>query len=397
MNRYVLTLFLVLPIALLEACNRQHPKTEKASTPVQVAQVEMFTPAAGERYSASLAPFRQVTLSFKSAGFVDAIQQTRGADGRVRNIDLGDAVAHGTVLARIRQRDSEFQVSQVEAQLRQARESEQSARAQLAQVEATAAKAAMDFERARGLLSDRALTKPEYDAAKAQYDATRAQVESARAQIQGGTAAVLAMQAALGTASLSRQDTALVAPFSGVLVSRSLEVGGLAAPGNAAFVLADVSSVKAAFGVPDRVVVQMKTGAKLTAMTEAIPGRTFTGIVTAIAGVADSSTRLFQVELSIPNPDHVLRPGMTVSLAMNLPHMAPPVPVVPIGSIVRPPDDPSGFAVLTLDGNIARRRKVTLGATFGDRIAVGGLKPGERIISAGANFVSDGQTVEVIQ
>lgn len=382
---------------LLASCSRQAPKLEKSPTPVRVAPVEMFTPKTGERYSASLLPERQVTLAFKVNGFVESICQVRGADGRTRNIDIGDLVPQGTTLAKVRLKDYELQLEQATGQLNQARRSEQAARAQLAQAEASAAKAALDFERAGTLFADKALTKPDYDAAKAQFDSTRAQVEAARSQVQVYSAAIETMQATVGTANLGLHDTSLVTPFPAALVQRTVEVGSLVTPGAAAFMLADLSSVKASFGVPDVVMVNLKTGGRLSIFAEALPDRQFEGAITNIAAVADANTRLFQVQVTIANPQRTLRPGMIATLALaSGSKKADALPVVPLSAIIRPREGEGGFAVIVVEGNQARRRAVTLGATFGDRIAVGGVKLGDRVISSGAPLIADGEAVEVI-
>ncbi len=390
------TLPLITLSLLLVSCHRETPKLEKSPTPVHVVPVEMFTQEGGERYSASLIPDRQVTLAFKVNGFVESIRQVRGADGRVRNMDIGDTAPQGTVLARVRVKDYQLQVDQATGQVNQARQTEQTTRAQLAQAEAGAAKAVLDFNRAKALFADKAITKVDYDSAQAQFDSTRAQVEAARAQVQGSAAAIQTSQATLGTANLGLRDTALFAPFPAVVVQRNVEVGSLVSPGTAAFTLADLTSVKASFGVPDVVVVTLKMGGTLPLYTEALPDQKFEGTITNIAAVADTSTRLFQVHVAIANPKRVLKPGMIATLELSAAPRKDALPVVPLSAIVRPKPGESGFAVIVVEGNQARRKPVSLGATYGDRIAVAGVKPGDRVISSGAPLIADGETVEVI-
>ncbi len=387
----------VVPLTLLlVSCNRQPQKLDQSPTPVHVSAVEMFTPRGGDRYSASMWPYRQVTLAFRVSGFVEAIHQVRGADGQTRSIDIGDVVEQGTVLARVRTKDYELPVAQTTSQVTQARETEQTARAQLSQAQAAAMKAAQDYERATALFGDKALTKPDYDAAKAQFDSTRAQVESAQSQIQVAAAAVKTAEAALGSANLGLLDTSLVAPFTAAVVQRSVELGGLASPAASAFVLADVNSIKASFGVPDSVVIQLKPGARLSVFADVLPQRAFEGIVDSIAAVADSSTRLFQVEVRIPNQGSLLRPGMVASLSLGSQAKPQPVAVVPLNAVIRAKEGNLAFAVFVVEGKQAKRKTVTLGATYGDRIAVSGVKPGEQVISTGATLVNDGELVEVI-
>ncbi len=387
--------WLTLP-AVFFSCNRHTPVIENNVTPVRLSTVEKYTPAEGERYSASIMPNKQVSLAFRVNGIVDSLDQVRGSDGRMRSVDMGDVVARGTVLARVRLKDYQLQVAQAGGQAKQAQDAEQAARAQLQQAEAAAVKAQQDFARADALYKKTSLTKSDYDAAKANRDATQAQVEAARAQMQASSGAVDTSQAALGTASLSLNDTALVAPFSGVVVQRSVETGMLAGPSVSAFVLADVSAVKGTFAVSDIVVSHLRKGSKLSVYTEAFPNRTFTGFVSAIAPVADSSTRAFQIEVTVANPHATLRPGMIASLNLGGAAGSDAVTAVPLNSIVRSAGGSSQFAVVVVSDGIARRAPVALGETYGDRIGIRGVEAGKLVVSSGATFLSDGERVKVI-
>jgi RND family efflux transporter MFP subunit len=189
----------------------------------------------------------------------------------------------------------------------------------------------------------------------------------------------------------------LVAPFGAAVVQRNVELGMLVAPGTSAYTLADVSWVKATFGVPDSVAVQLRTGTSVAISVEALPGRTFNGNVTAIAAVSDNETRLFQTEVTLSNKDRALRPGMIASLSLGQAAPAPEVPVIPLSSVIRDAKTGSGFAAMVVDGKMARTRSIVLGPTYGDLMAVtSGLNPGDKVIRTGATLVADGETVEVI-
>ncbi len=383
-------------IFILSSCQKPAPATERTVTPVRVVTVETYMPALGQPYSASILPNRQVNLAFRVNGFVESIYQVQGADGRSHTVDIGDVVKQGTALARIREKDYQLQVSQAGGQAKQASETEQAARAQLVQAQAAATKAGQDFERADALFKKTSLTKSDYDGAKANYDSTRAQVEAAQSQVQASAGASSTAQAALGTATLGLHDTVLTAPFTGAVVQRSVETGTLTGPSTVAFVLADISSVKAAFGVSDILVAHLKTGSRLSVYAEAFPNHQFEGFVSAVAAVADSSTRSFQIEVTIPNQRAMLKPGMIVSLDVGGRSNAEPVTVAPLDAIVRYANGSPQFAVMVVEGGVARRRPVTLGRTFGDRIAITGVSPGSEVVSSGATFLNDSDAVKVI-
>jgi multidrug efflux system membrane fusion protein len=170
----------------------------------------------------------------------------------------------------------------------------------------------------------------------------------------------------------------------------------LAGPSVVAFVLADISSVKATFGVPDITVAHLKKGSKLSIYAEAFPNRQFQGFVSTIAAVADSSTRSFQVEVTVPNGHALLRPGMIASLDVGGSPASTPVTVAPLNAVVRDAGGSSQFAVMVVDHGVARQRPVILGQTYGDRIAVKGVEAGASVVSSGATFVRDGDAVKVI-
>ena len=116
-----------LSVLALAACHREGPKIEKPLTPVRVTAVDLYRPKAGGRYSASIMPGRQVSLSFRVSGIVTGLHKIAG-----RGLEPGDIVAAGTVLARLREDDYRNSTAQAQSQLDGAREAQRSARAQLA-------------------------------------------------------------------------------------------------------------------------------------------------------------------------------------------------------------------------------------------------------------------------
>jgi multidrug efflux system membrane fusion protein len=364
-----------LASAIGAGCRSAAP-LEKIPRPVKVQQVGGFAAAAGLRYSASIQANQQVALAFKASGYVEELLQRAGAGGRARDLQQGDLVARGEVLARVDPSDDQERVDQ--------------ARAQLAEVQASLDKARLDRERAERLFASKSLTKPELDGALASFEVAAARVQAAQAQLQG--------------AEIALRDCALIAPLDAVVLSRSVERGSLAALGTVAFTLAEVRQVKAVFGVPDLMIGRLELGDRLPLAAEALGSRQFQGRVSAISPAADLQSRVFQVELTIANPDGLLRPGMIASVTVPDPNAAPSavaggLPVVPLSAIVRSPADPKAYAVMVVEGGeqtVARARTVELGEFLGNTIAVrAGLSAGERVI-VGAALVTDGEEVRVI-
>jgi multidrug efflux system membrane fusion protein len=385
------SIVLILSLLALAGCHKQ-PPLEKAITPVKVAPVDLYQPENGARYSASILPGRQVSLAFRLSGFVTGIQRVG-----TRGLEPGDIVRTGSVLAQLRAEDYQHSLAQAQSQVEAAKENQKTAAAQLAQARASLVKADADFKRARTLFESQSLTRPDFDSARAQFDVAQAQEEAARANLDATAAQIRNAEASMGTARLAETDTALMAPFTASVVQRNVEVGMLAGPSLVAYSLADIETVKAAFGVPDTIVVQLRPGQKITVSVEALPTQSFGGTVTSIASVADATTRLFQVEVSIPNKGMLLKPGMIASLTLRDGRLQPAVPVIPLAAVVRDRANPSDFSVMVVEGKVAKARRIALGPTYGELLAVtSGLKPGEFVIRAGGTMVNDGEAVEVI-
>ena len=132
-----------------------------------------------------------------------------------------------------------------------------------------------------------------------------------------------------------------------------------------------------------------------------MPGIEFEGEITSVFPAADPKSRVFNVEVTIPNPKGLLRPGMIVSLRVGRSEPAQAQPVMPLNAIVKSTTDQNGYAVCLLveqsGRQIARVRDVKLGETYGNTIAVTeGVKQGDRVITTGVTLVRDGDPVKVI-
>src|ERR1700730_17372045 len=107
-------------LSLLVAC--QSKQLQKPPVPVKVATVELHVANSGARYSATIIPRTQVELAFKVDGYVEALQKVRGVDGQMRDIQEGDPIVAGAVLARLRQSDYQVKVKEAESQASERRD-----------------------------------------------------------------------------------------------------------------------------------------------------------------------------------------------------------------------------------------------------------------------------------
>jgi len=350
----------------------RHEAAVPAKTPIAVrlADVTLYQSSEGLRYSASLIPYAQVDVAFRTTGYVTGVKQIRSADGRTRNIGAGDFVTRGTVLARIRRQDLKNQADESGAQV-------DGAVAQHMQAE-------QEFNRAKALYATQSLTKPDYDQAQARFDSTLAAVNQAKASQR--------------QAQLSLSDSELEAPLSGYIVTRNLDVGTLASPSSAAFTIADTSAVKAAFGVPEDALNLVHLGQPLTLQLQNNATQ-YSGRITSISPSADARSRVFTIEVTLPNRKNTLKPGMIASVELGGKQEVPQ-PSVPLSAIIPDPSGSGQFAVVIAEQQSgqwkAHVRGVMVGTSHGSSVSVTGVHAGEKVTAIGAQLVREGDSLSVI-
>jgi len=368
-NGWMFVCVAVIAMQIVWGCGDDQVKKKPLPKAVQVVTVQEEALAGGLRYSANIKPNRQVDLAFKNGGYVASLLKVRG-----RDVQEGDRISRGQILATLRDRDYALK----EAQTRAAR----------TEAEAAWEQARQDYGRAENLFASGSLTKPDFEAARARRDMLAAKTSAARAMHDEALLAV--------------QDVSLRSPFSGVVLKKNIEQGSLVGPGAAAFVVADTSVVKAEFGVPDVLLKHIRIGKTYTLISEAFPGEEFTGRIFRIAAAADAGSRVFAVEVAIPNPRDQLKTGMVMSLVIDDAKLPKPAAVIPLNAVVRPRNNPEAFAVFTIvpqgGRSIAKAKIVKLGEVVGNRMTVlEGLKAGEQIVGNGAALLQDGDEIQAFK
>jgi RND family efflux transporter MFP subunit len=360
----------LLATTIITGCHQDPPLSAKPAIAVRLADVTLYQATEGLRYSASLIPYAQVDVSFKTSGYITEVRQVRSSDGRMRDVGTGDYVTRGTVLAQIRPQDLNNQVDesggQVEAAVAQHTQAEQ------------------DFNRAKRLYATESLTQPDYDQAQARFDSTLGAVNQAKA--------------ALRQAQLSLADSDLKAPLSGYILARNIDVGSLPSPSSAAFTMADTNLVKATFGVPEDTLPLVHLGQPLTLQMQNDAAQ-YAGRVTSISPSADARNRVFTVEVTLANRRNTLRPGMIASIELGGKRESSQLSV-PLSAIVPYPAESGQFAVVVAQQDSgqwkAHLRRVTVGATHGGSVSVTGVQSGEKVAAVGAQLLKEGDPLAVI-
>lgn len=197
--------------------------------------------------------------------------------------------------------------------------------------------------------------------------------------------------AAHDEAQLALERCTLTAPFAGIVAETYVEQGELVAPGTRAAHLINIDRVKVSLDVSERDVPILVPGAVTGVIIDALPGRNFEGRITHVAPAAALRSNTFPVEITLDNPDHILKPGMiaratitrrTLSKAMVIPLQA----LIPVKG---------QYVAYIAEGDRAVRRIVKLAAVIANGAVIGeGLQAGDRVIVEGNRALTDGTHIE---
>ena len=248
--------------------------------------------------------------------------------------------------------------------------------AQLHSQEAAARLAELSLTRARELQSNNSNAKADLDAAEATAAQAAAAIEATRA-------------------TLAKKR--IVAPFAGRLGIRQVNPGQFLNKGDAVVTLEATNPIYADFALPQQDLIELKHGLTVEAKVDAFQDRTFAGTVQTTDPRISNATRNVRARAVLPNPDEVLRPGMFASIEIQLPEEREVI-VLPSTAIVYSPYGDSVY-VVEKEANgllVAQQRFVQVGPKRGDQIALlGGVKPGEEVVTAGQGKLRPGTPVTV--
>src|SRR3712207_5968678 len=147
---------------------------------------------------------------------------------------------------------------------------------------------------------------------------TEAQVEDLTAQVKTLDSAIASADAKRKAAEARLDDLIIRAPFSGRLGTRSVSLGAYVSPGTRITTLDDLSRIRLDFSVPENLLGHLKPGSVVRARSPAFGERVFEGKVSVIDPRVDPVTRSVRLTAEFPNPDEALRPGMFMSVALEV-------------------------------------------------------------------------------
>ena len=308
---------------------------------------------AGSGLKTALVELREIELTYSAEAVIEAVRQSTVAAqiaGRIVELrfDVGDHVRKGEVIVRIDERAASQALAASEAQVREAQAALANARAQ--------------FERSKQLASQKFISTAALDNSEAGYKAAQARVS--------------ALLAGAGQAATERSFATVVAPYSGVVAARHVELGEMAAPGKPLMTGFDPSTLRVVANVPQAQVGAIQAFGKARVELPSL-GKWLNAKSVTIVPAADPRTHTTRIRLELPEDVRGVYPGVfarahfATGKATRL--------LVPREAVLRRSEVTAVF-VVGEDG-APLLRQVRLG-TAGDERAIevlAGLKPGERV------------------
>ncbi len=339
------TLFFILPLAalaLLYSCATQAEEKPAASVmPVTLVTVDQENIRRPVMASGVLAAAREVALSFKTGGIIEAFYT-----------DEGRTFRQGDLLARLDTRE-------LRAYSRQAR--------------AAMEKAERDLRRAEKLHADSAATLE---------------------QLQNARTGLTAARAAYDAAMFNLEKAEIRAPFDGRVLKRTMEAGEMSGPGSPVLLVGNQprqAVIKAALS--DRDVLRLALGNRAEARFDAWPGEVFSGHVSRLAGTALPGSGVFEVEITLDKTEKKMLSGFVATLRI-FPDGAERLVTIPAASLSEASGTEGYVFVYDPGAGTVNRQAVEVAHILDERIALRhGLRAGQQIVERGSAYLSDGQRV----
>ena len=346
-------------LAIAAGCG-EPPPPEPVIRPVRSVVV---TAAGAEQVRAFSGVARagvESTLSFRVSGAIARLA-----------VRVGDRVGAGAVIAELDPVDYELQVREAESGLRQA--------------EARAGNADADLRRVRNLYENDNASRTDLDGATTASDLAAAQVESASQRLD-------LVRRQLGYARLT-------APVAGAIAAVLAEENENVAPGTPVAVLAASGAPEVGFTVPEALIGEIHAGMTAGVRFDAIPGESFTGVLTEVGVASTAVGTTFPVTVRLEGEASGIRSGMAALVEIPFPgDGSGPRFILPSHAVGEDPTGRFVFVVEPTDDGLAvvRKQPVTVAGFAADGLEVAsGVADGDRVVTAGVGRLQDGDMVRL--
>ncbi|MDP1716602.1 MAG: efflux RND transporter periplasmic adaptor subunit [Burkholderiales bacterium] len=356
LNTYAaLALVPALAALLLGACSKQEAPPD-ALRPVRVLRMAPTEIASALQLAGEVRARYESQLGFRVGGKVVR-----------REVDVGQTVKTGQVLARLDPQDLQLAQQAQDAALAAAR----------ADMQVTET----DLKRFRALREKNFISQADLERREAAFEATRSRFEAAQSQLQQ-----LRNQVGYST---------LVADTAGVITSVEVESGQVVAAGQTVLRIARPGGKEIAVAVPEGSMDLLRRAGSLEIRLSALPGRVWQGTLRELSPRADPATRTFAARVSLPDAGPAVELGMSATLAVRG-AAAPDTLQVPLTALYTRNDQAHVWIVDEKTGAVSLTAVKTAGVAGNQIVIASGLKPGDLVVTAGAQLLTPGQRVRLL-
>ena len=336
---------------------------------VRVAAVQPSGDTETVTLPATTSAFASANIFARASGYIDK-----------REVDIGDRVKAGQLLAEIVAPELDHQIAQAEATLAQLKSA-------LQQAEANRVLAKVTWDRDRPLVDKGWVTAQQGTIDEQTLKAQEAAVQVAQANVTAEEAQVQVLHQ-------QKIYQRVVAPFDGVITQRNIDVGSLvqadATSGTFMFNIMQGNVIRTQVFVPQDQAFGLTPGIDAVVHVPEIPDRTFPGKVTRIADAIQPGSRTLLTEIDIPNPDGALTPGIYCTIELHIPRKTPSFTVSADAVIF----NQGGMQVAVVENGVVHLRKIGVVRDLGREVLVNsGVKQGDQVILNPAVDLAEGAKV----
>lgn len=379
-----------IPLLLAAGCGDSAKTNAAKDTAPSAPVIKVTRGDISEQFStaAVFRPYQEIKIYAKVPGYVRRI-----------NVDIGDRVHKGEVLATLDVPELVATVEHAQASIARSQEELSASKSNLERTKSSHDVAHLQYSR----LAEVSKQKPGLVAQQEVDDAHGKDLE-AEAAVNAATSSVAAaqQQLAVDKAELEKEQSmvnysTIIAPFDGVITDRYADTGAMVAAGTSSeknalpvVQLAQNGLLRLDIPVPESVVPSVHVGEPVNVAVQSLH-KTFQGKVVRFTRQLDLSTRTMETEIDVPNPTLELVPGMYGTSSLGL-QSAKGVLLLPSEAIVQGESSP--YVLTVNSNNVVDRKTVALGIQGPNRVEItGGLAEGDTVIAAGQTEYSPGERV----
>ena len=394
-RRAALSAALLAALLPLAACRSGAPIAADQPVPVEVRQPRQVSEPVSVRASGEVEANVTALCAFQAAGRVSRVL-----------VEEGQPVRKGQLLAELDPADYRNAYDAAQAQAAQAaavdRKAQAGLRAQeLEQARIDFAQQQDQYTRMKFLYDHNSLPANDFHKIEAAYRASEERYRMAREGTRAedkaaATAQSRAAEAQMREAGKKLADTRLLAPVSGFVGMKRVDVGNTVAAGQAVFSVLDLDPVKVRVGIPEAAIGKVHEGARAVVTLPSLDGRAFEGRVEAVGVAADPASRTYTVRIAVPNRDRLLRAGM-VAEARIFSGAQGNALTLPGDAIVHDARGVTQVFVLDPARNRVYAHRVEPGGLLENEVEIrSGIAPADRIVVAGQQNVREGSPVTLV-